>query len=98
MVASIITLLSNFKKKQRWLKIKKFLLDNYNISVHFSSVHHNYFSAWQYVTKTDCEYSQSDGHPDLTNGEPPKTDSASAAIVKGREESDGEGDDVTGKR
>ncbi|CAB4025217.1 Hypothetical predicted protein [Paramuricea clavata] len=54
--------------------------------------------AWQYVTKTNREYSQSDGHPDLTNGEPPKTDSASAAIVEGREESDSEGDDATGKR
>ncbi|CAB3986251.1 Hypothetical predicted protein [Paramuricea clavata] len=54
--------------------------------------------AWQYVTKTDHEYSRSDGHPDLTNGEPLKTDSASAAIVKGREESDSEGDNATGQR
>ena len=40
-------------KKKRWLKVKIFLLERFGISVHFSSVHHNYFSAWQYVTKSD---------------------------------------------
>ena len=40
------------QKKQRWLQVKRFLLERFGISVHFSSVHHNYFSAWQYVTKS----------------------------------------------
>jgi hypothetical protein len=80
------------EKKQRWINVKKFLLQTYNISIHFSSVHHNYFSAWQYVTKSDLDYEQSDGHPDLTNAEAPQTDSASVVTSQLREESDSEGD------
>ena len=69
------------ERKQRWLKIKRFLLDHFEISVHFSSVHHNYYSAWEYVTKSDREYLQSPGHTDLTNGKAPQTDSASVATT-----------------
>ena len=28
-----------------WLTSKKYLMDNYGVSVHYSSVHHNYYSA-----------------------------------------------------
>ena len=65
--------------------------------MHFSSAHHNYFSAWEYVTKSDPDYLQSPGHPDLTNGEPPRTDSASVATATGRDESDSEDDETTSK-
>ena len=86
------------ERKQRWLKIKKFLLDHFHVSVHFLSAHHNYFSAWEYVTKSDPGYLQSPGYPDLTNGEPPRTDSASVATATGRDESDSEGDETTSKK
>ena len=46
------------------------------ISVHFSAIHSNYFSAWQYVTKEDGYFIQSEVHPDLSDG-PPKTTKAS---------------------
>lgn len=86
------------ERKQRWLKIKRFLLDHFDISVHFSSAHHNYFSAWEYVTKSDREYLQSPGHTDLTNGKVPQTDSASVAITLQRNESDIEDDDTASER
>ena len=50
-------------QNQRWLTSKKYLMGNYGVSVHYSSVHHNYYSAWKYVTKSDEDYVQSDEHP-----------------------------------
>ena len=66
-------------KNQRWLSSKRFLLERCGISVHFSAIHANYFSAWQYVTKEDEDYIQSSGHPDLSNSNPPRTNRASFA-------------------
>ena len=43
------------------------LLAKFGISVRFSAIHTNYYSAWQYVTKGDSGFIQSFGHPDLTN-------------------------------
>ena len=86
------------EKKQRWLKVKRFLLECFGISVHFSSVHHNYFSAWQYVTKSDPNYLQSDDHPDLSNAEPPKTDSASISTILMRDDSNSDSDNASGQR
>ena len=40
-------------KNQRWLQCKKSLLEKFGISVDFSAIHANYYSAWQYVTKED---------------------------------------------
>ena len=65
-------------KVQRWLTSKRFLLQTYGISVHYSNVHHNYFSAWKYVTKSDTQYEESVGHPDLSNANSPRTSEASA--------------------
>ena len=65
-------------KNQRWLQSKRSLLENFGISVHFSAIHANYYSAWQYVTKEDSGFIQSFGHPDLTNDHPPRTTLASA--------------------
>ena len=65
-------------KNQRWLPSKRFLYERCGISVHFSAIHRNYFSAWKYVTKQDKEFVQSPGHPDLRDG-PPKTTRASFA-------------------
>ena len=60
-------------KNNRWLTIKNKLILQHQISVHFSSVHPNYYSAWQYVTKADKKYIESENHPDLTNTGPPRT-------------------------
>ena len=66
-------------KNQRWLQSKKSLLEKFGISVHFSAIHANYYSAWQYVTKEDSGFIQSLGHPDLSNYHPPRTILASVA-------------------
>ena len=73
-------------------------MERFGISVHFSSLHHNYFSAWQYVTKSDPNYLQSDNHPDLSNGEPPRADCASVSAVLMREESNSDREDGSGQR
>ena len=70
------------KKNQRWLPAKKFLQDTYGISVHFSNVHKNYYSAWRYVTKEDEDYEQSDPHPDLSSTGEPSTSKAHDAIKR----------------
>ena len=56
-------------RNQRWLRAKKYLSEKYGISVHFSSVHTNYYTAWKYVTKEDQHCVESEGHPDLKNSE-----------------------------
>ena len=62
---------------QRWMPAKTFLTGHHGISVHFSDVHFNYYSAWKYVTKTDEHVLHSNDHPDLWNEKPPKTSLAS---------------------
>ena len=69
-------------KNQRWLSAKKCLADEYGISVHFSSVHANYYTAWKYVTKEDKHSLESEGHPDLNDSEEPSTMRASEANYK----------------
>ncbi len=66
-------------KVQRWLGSKRYLSETYDITVHYSNAHHNYFSAWQYVTKSDTNYEESEGHPDLRNGYRPRTYNASVS-------------------
>lgn len=61
----------------RWNVSKRYLRERYGITVNFSSKHHNYYSAWRYVTKNDCHFIQSEGHPDLSNSGEPKTSLAS---------------------
>ena len=56
---------------------KRYLQRTYGITVHYSSRHHNYYSAWLYVTKSDRQFKQSSGHPDLRNQGEPRTDLAS---------------------
>ena len=66
-------------RNQRWLNAKRYLLREYSISVHFSSKHHNYYSAWRYVTKCDNNFIESAGHPYLGKNSEPPTSSASRA-------------------
>ena len=64
-------------KNQRWLPAKEHLMQEDGISVHFSNVHHNYYSAWTYVTKEDEDFIQSENHPRLQVGTAPITNEAS---------------------
>ena len=64
-------------KVQRWLPSKRYVSEQFGISVHYSNIHHDYYSAWRYVTKSDEAYAESDGHPDLSNVHVPKTTNAS---------------------
>ena len=77
-------------RNQRWMMSKRYLQRTYGIAVHYSSRHHNYYSAWLYVTKSDREFSESSGHPDLRNRGEPRTDLAS----KGRRQSARRGHDT----
>ena len=61
---------------RRWLCSKKFLKEQHSISVHFSDLHYNYYSAWKYVTKEDEHVLESNDHPDLWNSKAPKTSTA----------------------
>ena len=46
------------------------------INVNFSDGHTNYFDAWEYVTKEDFSFLQSEGHSDLSAGFFLRTESA----------------------
>ena len=69
---------------RRWLPIRDYLKSKWNIYVHFSNRHANYYTAWLYTTKEDDSCIQSRYHPDLANRGPPRTMSASQARVKRR--------------
>ena len=64
-------------RNQRWMMSKRHLQRTCGITVHYSSRHHNYYSAWLYVTKSDREFKESSGHPDLRNRGEPRTEEAS---------------------
>lgn len=64
-------------RNQRWMMSKRDLQSTFGITVHSLSRHHNYYSAWLYVTKSDSEFKESSGHPDLRNRGEPRTDLAS---------------------
>ncbi|CAB4028504.1 Hypothetical predicted protein [Paramuricea clavata] len=66
-------------QNQRWLTSKRFLIENYGVSVHNSSAHHDYYSAWRYVTKSDKDFVQSENHPRVQEAPKPKTTNVSRA-------------------
>ena len=69
-------------RTQRWLKVRNHLAYHDGLAVNFSSTHHDYYSAWKYVTKIDQAYLQSQGHPYLTTSFAPLTNDASKAVVQ----------------
>lgn len=71
-------------RNQRWLPSKAYLRDVYGITVHYSSIHHNYYSAWKYVTKSDNEFQESQGHPRLCAVGEPQTSTASRSRTQRR--------------
>ena len=52
------------------LPAKNYLKDQHDISVHFSNLHYNYYSAWKYVIKEDKQVLQSENLPDLWHSKP----------------------------
>lgn len=64
-------------RNQRWISSKVYIQEEYDISVHYSNAHHNYYSAWCYVTKEDRDYIQSQNHPRLAHEIQPRTNPAS---------------------
>ena len=63
------------EKGHRWIRVKQRLQSDHDMVVHFSSTHVNYYSAYQYVAKSDEGVLLSPGHPDLQE---PRTSAASA--------------------
>ena len=59
-----------------WLRVRNELARVEGIIVNFSDGHANYSDAWEYVTKEDSFFLQSEGHPDLSAGFAPRTESA----------------------
>ena len=57
-------------KINRWLPIWQYLKNKWNVNIHFSNRHTNYYSARFYTTKEDEDYIQSTGHPDLGSSGP----------------------------
>ena len=64
------------QRQKRWLRVRNEIARNHGIIVNFSDGHSNYFDAWEYCTKEDEHFIQSEGHPDLSAGFVPRTGSA----------------------
>ncbi len=72
---------------KRWNRSKARLMDEYGISVHFSSRHENYYSAYDYATKFDKAASfHSEGHPPLADSRSPRTKLPSKARMTASQE------------
>ena len=62
--------------QKRWLRVRNELARVERINVNFSNGHTNYFDVWEYATKGDSSFLQSEGHLDLSAGFVPRTESA----------------------
>ena len=63
--------------KSRWLRARNYIDNEHGTKVNFSDRHDNYYGAYRYVTKEDCEFIVSPNHPDFSNATgPPKTSNA----------------------
>ena len=67
---------------KRWLSCKRYLEENYGISVHFSDVHHNYYSAWKYTTKKYIQDSDDDEEEFSEEFYESRSDEASENAIK----------------
>ena len=66
------------EKRARWLSVRNLLDERCGVKVNFSSRHNTYYSAYMYTIKEDEECAISDGHPDLRQAKPPRTENAIA--------------------
>ena len=87
------------EKRTQWLTVRNFLDEKHGIKVHFSSNHNTYYSAYKYTTKEDKDFALSDGHPDLENSSPPRTECAiSEKKSKGKARQKGNGGSRKGRK
>lgn len=49
------------------LQVRNYLDKKFGVQTNFSDNHNLYYTAYQYVTKENCEALHSSGHPDLTD-------------------------------
>ena len=73
---------TKLKKICRWSGCKRVLKQRYGITVNFSSHHHNYYSVWYYVTKSDTNFQESERHSDLKSKGKPQTRKESEKVAK----------------
>ena len=52
--------------QRQWLSVRNYISQHYRIQVNCSRQTGNYYSAWEYCTKVDENYVQSENHPDFT--------------------------------
>ena len=88
---------------RRWIPIKNFIYENYNISVHFSARHLGYVAAYRYVAKNKLltDVLHSPGHSNLAAIGSPKTKKAMKRFsekAKARKSLGGDGSGSTGSR
>ena len=64
---------------KRWLSVKYVLSTHYDIVVNFSESHHNYCSAYKYITKVDTEVFHNGEHSNLKEIGSPQTKQSTKA-------------------
>ena len=69
---------------KKCLAVKKAILNNKQISVHFSDHHSYYVAAYRYISKSDTEVYHSASHPNLKNIASPKTKASALAYRENR--------------
>ena len=65
---------------KRWKMVRDQVIRESGIVCHFQEFHTNYYDAFKYIKKEDCDFIMSDGHPNLENS--PQTKKASAKTAK----------------
>ena len=61
------------EKQASRLSVRNLLDERYGVKVNISSRHNTYYSAYMYTIKEDDKRAISDGHPDLRQAKPPRT-------------------------
>jgi hypothetical protein len=62
--------------QRRWLSVREYIAQHYNIEVNFSDGPGNYYEAWLYCSKSDKETVTSENYPDFTRA--PRTTAAAS--------------------
>jgi len=69
---------------KRWKSVKDALAKDSGIQVNFSNKHDNYWTAYQYISKSDQNVFHSRNHPNLQSASAPRTSECVKAIRKKR--------------
>lgn len=71
---------------KKWVSVKKAILNEEKISVHFSDHHSYYVAAYRYISKSDTEVFHSASHPNLKDIASPKTKASTLAYRENRKQ------------